>query len=56
MSDFCKGDRKLDVIRPHLEAAEQARRSEMVAIGEARECQWVFGATKKVSPDGVPWV
>ena len=27
----------------------------MVAIGEAREFQWVFDATKKDGPDGVPW-
>ncbi len=27
----------------------------MVAIGKAREFQWVFDATKKADPDGVPW-
>jgi hypothetical protein len=27
----------------------------VVAIREAREFQWVFDATKKASPDGVPW-
>jgi hypothetical protein len=26
-----------------------------VAIGEAREFQWVFDATKKDGPGGVPW-
>ena len=52
---FRKGDRKLDVVRPYLDAAEQAGRSEVVAIGEAREFQWVFDATKKAGPDGVPW-
>ena len=34
---FRKGDRKLDVMRPYLDAAERAGRSEVVAIGEARE-------------------
>ena len=52
---FRKGDRKLEVIRPYLDAAERAGRSEVVAIGEAREFQWVFDATKKAGPDGVPW-
>ena len=52
---FRKGDRKLDVIRPSLDAAEKAGRSEVVAIGEAREFQWVFDATRKEGPDGVPW-
>ena len=52
---FRKGDRKLEVIRPHLDAAEKAGQSTVVAIGEAREFQWVFDATKKDGPDGVPW-
>ena len=52
---FRKGDRKLEVIRPYLDAAERAGRSQVVVIGEAREFQWVFDATKKTSPDGAPW-
>ena len=52
---FRKGDRKLDVVRPYLDAAEKAGQSNVVAIGEAREFQWVFDATKKDGPDGVPW-
>jgi hypothetical protein len=52
---FRKGDRKLEVIRPYLDAAERAGQSKVVAIGEAREFQWVFDATKKDGPDGVPW-
>ena len=52
---FRKGDRKLEVIRPYLDAAEKAGQSTVVAIGEAREFQWVFDATKKDGPDGVPW-
>src|SRR6266487_959035 len=39
---FRKGDRKLEAIRPRLDAAERAGRSQVVAIGEAREFQWVF--------------
>ena len=52
---FRKGDRKLDVMRPYLDAAESAGQSKVVAIGEAREFQWVFDATRKEGPDGVPW-
>jgi hypothetical protein len=52
---FRKGDRKLDVMRPRLDAAEKAGASKVVAIGEAREFQWVFDATRKDGPDGVPW-
>jgi hypothetical protein len=52
---FAKGVRKLDVMQPYLVAAEQAGQSAVVAIGEAREFQWVYDATKKDSPDGVPW-
>ena len=52
---FCKGDRKLDVMRPCLDAAERAGASKVVAIGEAREFQWVFDAIRKDGPDGVPW-
>jgi hypothetical protein len=52
---FAKGDRKADVIRPYLEAAEKAGVPKVVAIGEAREFQWVFGATEKHDAGGVPW-
>jgi hypothetical protein len=45
---FRKGDRKLDVVRPYLDAAEKAGRSEVVAIGEAREFQWVFDDPRRV--------
>jgi hypothetical protein len=52
---FRKGDRKLDVMRPYLEAAEMAGASKVVAIGEAREFQWVFDATRKQDADGGVW-
>lgn len=37
-------DRKLDHVRPYLEAAERAGRFGVVAIVQAQEFQWVFGA------------
>jgi hypothetical protein len=52
---FTKGDRKIDVIRPYLDAAERASISKVVAVGEAREFQWVFDATKRQGPDGGVW-
>jgi hypothetical protein len=52
---FTKGDRKIDVIRPYLDAAEQARQPGVIAVGEAREFQWVFDATRKQCPDGGVW-
>jgi hypothetical protein len=51
---FAKGDRKIDVVRPFLEAAERDGRSRVVAIGVAREFQWVWDASKKDTPVG-PW-
>lgn len=37
-------DRKLDHVRPYMEAAERAGRFGVVAIVSAQEFQWVFGA------------
>ena len=45
-------DRKLDHVRPYLDAAERARRYGVVAIVAAQELQWVFAATKKTGPGG----
>jgi len=45
-------DRKLDHVRPYLDAAERARRYGVVAIVAAQEFQWVFAATKKTGPGG----
>src|SRR3974377_1697498 len=39
----------------YRDAAEKAGQPTVLAIGEAREFQWVFDATKKAGPDGVPW-
>src|SRR6266699_3569119 len=51
---FAKGGRKIDVVRPYLEAAERDGRSRVVAIGAAREFQWVWDASKKDTPAS-PW-
>jgi hypothetical protein len=52
---FGKGDRKIDVVRPLLAAAERDGRSKMVAIGVAQEFQWAWDATSKEMPGGAPW-
>jgi hypothetical protein len=45
-------DRKLDHVRPYLDAAERAGRYGVAAIVAAQEFQWVFTATKKTGPRG----
>jgi hypothetical protein len=52
---FGKGDRKIDVIRPYLEAAERAGRPGVVAIGVAQEFQQAWDATRKDTSNGIPW-
>jgi hypothetical protein len=52
---FGKGDRKIDVVRPYLEAAERAGRPGVVAIGVAQEFQWAWDATRKDTSNGIPW-
>ena len=52
---FGKDDRKLDVIRPLLEAAERDGRPGVVAIGVAQEFQWVYAATCTGTSNGIPW-
>ena len=52
---FAKGDRKIDVVRPYLEATERAGRPGVVAIGVAQEFQWAWDATRKDMPGGAPW-
>ena len=46
-------DRKLDHVRPYLEAAEAQGRTGVVAIVAAQEFQWVFGAKNRSSVPGV---
>jgi hypothetical protein len=46
-------DRKLDHVRPYLDAAERYRRYGVVAIVAAQEFQWVFTATKRSRGEAV---
>jgi hypothetical protein len=46
-------DRKLDHVRPYLEAAEAQGRTGVVAIVAAQEFQWVFSAKNRSSTPGV---
>ena len=45
-------DRKLDHVRPYLDAAERAGRFGVVAIVVAQEFQWVFSARNKAKGQG----
>jgi hypothetical protein len=45
-------DRKLDHVRPYLEAAEREGRHGVVAIVAAQESQWVFAANKRSETEG----
>ena len=53
---FAKRERKIDVIRPYLDAAEREQRFGVVAIGVAQEFQNVFAAYKRdtPTPTGLP--
>lgn len=42
---FAKGDRKLEVMRPHLEGLVRAKRTGVAAVGVAQEFQRVFTGT-----------
>ena len=46
-------DRKIDHVRPHVEAAEAAGRFGVVAIVAAQEFQWVFGGRNRSEVAGV---
>jgi hypothetical protein len=48
-------DRKLDHVRPHIEAAEREGRFGVVAIVAAQEFAWVFTATKKTGSTNGVW-
>jgi hypothetical protein len=52
---FCKGDRKIDVMRRHLARQEATGRSGVAAIGVAQEYQNVFAANQRQGSNGVPW-
>jgi hypothetical protein len=52
---FAKGDRKLDVMRPHLDRLARAGRTAVAAIGVAQEFQRVFtGTTHRAEGGGAP--
>jgi hypothetical protein len=48
-------DRKLDHVRPYLEAAERERRYGVVAIVASQEFQWVFSARNRAKRPGAVW-
>ncbi len=48
-------DRKLDHVRPYLDAAERNGRFGVVAIVVAQEFQWVFNAAKHTGSGGGVW-
>jgi hypothetical protein len=48
-------DRKLDHVRPYLDAAERDDRFGVVAIVVAQEFQWVYNATKRTGTSGGIW-
>ena len=53
---FAKGDRKIEVMRPHLARVAAAGQSGVAAIGVAQEFAPVFTGTERVGRDGgVPW-
>lgn len=49
---FAKGDRKLDVMQPHLDAAAAGGRSRVAAIGIAQEFQQVWEGRKRDNAPG----
>jgi len=49
---FRKGDRKLDVVRPYLAAAEKAGQSTVVAIGEAGSSSGSSTRRRRTAPTG----
>jgi hypothetical protein len=48
-------DRKLDHVRPFLEAAEREHRFGVVAIVQSQEFQWVFSAKKRPDEGSATW-
>jgi hypothetical protein len=48
-------DRKLDHVRPHLEAAERERRYGVVAIVAGEEYEWVFSARNRSRTPKTVW-
>jgi hypothetical protein len=52
---FTKIDRKIDLMRPYLDAQAATGRSGVAAIGVAQEFASVFTGTARAAPNGIPW-
>jgi hypothetical protein len=52
---FGKADRKIEVMRPYLDAQAATGRSGVVAIGVAQEFASVFTGTERSASNGIPW-
>ncbi len=52
---FGKGDRKIDVMRPYVDAQAKTGRSGVAAIGFAQEYQNVFASTQREGGNAIPW-
>jgi len=52
---FGKGDRKVEVMRRHVDAQAATGRSGVAAIGVAQEFQNVFASSQRQGRNGVPW-
>ncbi len=52
---FERDDRKIDAMRPHLDAQAATGQSGVAAIGVAQEFQNVFAATGRHTSNGIPW-
>ncbi len=55
MVHFAKHDRKIEVMRRHVQAQARTGRSGVAAVGIAQEFQNVFAATAREQSSGVPW-
>jgi hypothetical protein len=52
---FTRADRKIEVMRPYLQAQAKTGRSGVAAIGVAQEYANVFTGTGRDAPNGIPW-
>jgi hypothetical protein len=52
---FTKTDRKVEKMRPYLDAQAKTGRSGVAAIGVAQEYASVFTGNQRDAPNGVPW-
>jgi hypothetical protein len=52
---FGKADRKIEVMRPYVDAQARTGRSGVAAIGVAQEFASVFTGTERPTSNGIPW-